>query len=108
MKEYDERFDLFIRDYLTLKTRQIPTKKRVYESFKRYVADKKHPEALEETIAEIDRYSKHMSASHSAKKKIRKFALSWRISMPLTLKPSFRSYLVSMKTIRRAKSRKQR
>ena len=58
-KEYDERFDLFIRDYLTLKTRQIPTKKRVYESFKRYVADKKHPEALEETIAEIDRYSKH-------------------------------------------------
>ena len=58
-KEYDERFDLFIRDYLTLKTRQIPNKKKVYESFKRYIADKKHPGALEKTIAEIKRYSGH-------------------------------------------------
>ena len=57
--EYAKRFDLFIRDYLTLKTGQIPNKGEVYESFKRYVADKKPPEALEETIAEIDRYSKH-------------------------------------------------
>ncbi len=58
-EEYDERFDLFIRDYLTLKMPQIPTQKKVYESFKRYVADKKQPEALEETIAEINRYSEH-------------------------------------------------
>ena len=57
--EYDKRFDLFIRDYLTLKTRQIPNKKEVYESFKRYIADKKHPGALEETLAEIKRYSRH-------------------------------------------------
>ena len=57
--EYDKRFDLFIRDYLTLKTRQIPNKKKVYESFKRYIADKKHPGALEETLAEIKRYSRH-------------------------------------------------
>ena len=58
-KEYEERFDLFIRDYLTLKMPQIPNQKKVYESFKRYVADKKQPEVLEETIAEINRYSKH-------------------------------------------------
>ena len=57
--EYAKRFDLFIRDYLTLKTGQIPNKGEVYENFKRYVADKTPPEALEETIAEIDRYSKH-------------------------------------------------
>ena len=57
--EYAKRFDLFIRDYLTLKTRQIPNKGQVYESFKRYVADKKQPEALEAIIKEIVRYSKH-------------------------------------------------
>ena len=56
---YAKRFDLFIRDYLTLKTRQIPNKDKVYESFKRYVADKKHPKALEAVIAEIVHYSKH-------------------------------------------------
>ena len=58
-EEYAKRFDLFIRDYLTLKTGQIPNKGEVYENFKRYVADKTPLEALEETIAEIDRYSKH-------------------------------------------------
>ncbi len=57
--EYAKRFDLFIRDYLTLKKRQIPNKGKVYESFKTHVADKRQPEALKETIAEIDRYSKH-------------------------------------------------
>ena len=56
--EHAKRFDLFIRDYLTLKTRQIPNKKKVYESFKN-IADKKHPGALEETIAEIKCYSGH-------------------------------------------------
>ena len=54
-----KRFDFFIRDYLTLKKRQIPNKGKVYESFKTYVADKRHPEALKEAIAEIDRYSEH-------------------------------------------------
>ena len=58
-KEYAKRFDLFIRDYLTLKTRHIPNKGQVYESFKRYVADKKQPEMLEAIIKEIVVYSKH-------------------------------------------------
>ena len=55
--EYATRFDLFIRDYLTLKTGQIPNKGKVYESFKRYVDDKRRPEALEKEIREIVRYS---------------------------------------------------
>ena len=42
--------NLFIRDYLTL----IPNKGQVYDSFKRYMADKKQPEALEAVY-----YSKH-------------------------------------------------
>ena len=57
--EYAKRFDSFIRDYLTLKTQQIPNKRQVYESFKRYVADKREPEALEAVIKEIVHYSKH-------------------------------------------------
>ena len=57
--EYAKRFDSFIRDYLTLTTQQIPNKRQVYESFKRYVADKKEPEALEAVIKEIVHYSKH-------------------------------------------------
>ena len=57
--EYAKRFDLFIRDYLTLKKRQIPNKGKVYESFKTHVADKRQPEVLEEAIGEIGCYSKH-------------------------------------------------
>ena len=69
-KEYTKRFHHFIRDYLTLKLRGRSTDsvifltiglfaKPIYESFKRYVDNKNHPEALEETIAEIDHYSQH-------------------------------------------------
>ena len=58
-EEYTKRFDRFMRDYLTLKTRQIPKIDNVYESFKEYVDNKKQPEVLEATVAEIDRYSKH-------------------------------------------------
>ena len=42
--------------FIELSTR---TKEGVYESFKKYVEDKKHPEALEGTIAEIVHYSGH-------------------------------------------------
>ena len=57
--EYSKRFNLFIRDYLTLKTGQIPKKGKVYESFKRYVHDKRQFESLELVIREIVRYSEH-------------------------------------------------
>ena len=53
------RFNLFIKDYLTLKTALIPKKGKVYESFKRYVDDKRQPAALEVVIKEIVCYSKH-------------------------------------------------
>ncbi len=57
--DYAKRFDLFIRDYLTLNTRTIPNKGRVYENFKRYVGDKRHSEALEAIVKEIVRYSEY-------------------------------------------------
>ena len=58
-EEYTEPFNRFIRDYLTLKTGQIPTIKGVYDSFKVYMRNKKSPGVLEETIAEIKRYSEY-------------------------------------------------
>ena len=57
--EYSKRFDLFIRDYLTLKSGQIPNKGKVYESFKRHVDDKRQPEVLETIIKDIVQYSQH-------------------------------------------------
>ena len=59
--EHSKRFDLFIKDYLTLKTGKIPpqTKRGVYESFKGYMPDARQPQALEKKIDEIKRYSAH-------------------------------------------------
>ena len=74
--EYAKRFDLFIRDYLTLKTRQIPNKGRVYESFKRYMADKKQPEALETIIEDIIAIQDTMSASRCLRRRSRTSRLS--------------------------------
>ncbi len=68
-EEYTKRFHHFIRDYLTLKLRGPDVfsmsrvnrffKEPIYESFKKYVDNKKQPEALEATIAEINHYSEH-------------------------------------------------
>ena len=58
-EEYTKRFDRFIRDYLTLKTGQIPKVNEVYDRFKDYTQGKKSPEALEEIIEDIHRHSKH-------------------------------------------------
>ena len=63
-----KRFDLFIRDYLTLKTGKIPGKYKVYEFFKKeYMPDIKQPQELEEIIDDTERYSQHYAriALHS-------------------------------------------
>ena len=57
--EYTKQFDRFIRDYLTLKTEQIPKLDKVYESFKRYVPNTEQQEAIEAIIKKIVHYSKH-------------------------------------------------
>ena len=56
---YAKRFDLFIRDYLTLKRGQFLKKGDVYKIFKTYVADKTRLVSLEEVIKEIVNFSKH-------------------------------------------------
>ena len=57
--EHASWFDWFIRDYLTLKTRQIPNIKSVYEKFKAYVPSTTESEKLERILGDIKHYSKH-------------------------------------------------
>ena len=60
--QYTGQFDRFIRDYLILKTRQIPNIRRVYDSFKAYVQERLSSgivESIEAIIADISRYSNH-------------------------------------------------
>ena len=60
-EEYTKRFDSFMRDYLTLKTEQIPTLKGIYVKFKAYLPDYlfKNPENAEKIVREISRYGRH-------------------------------------------------
>ncbi len=60
--QYTGWFDSFIRDYLTLETRQIPKINSVYERFKVYIQERKNSEALETIepiIKDISRFSRH-------------------------------------------------
>ena len=57
--EYTNWFDWFIRDYLTLKTRQIPNIKSVYEKFKAYIPSTANTKQLEKIIADIAFCSKY-------------------------------------------------
>ena len=57
--EYANWFDWFIRDYLTLKTGQIPNIKSVYEKFKAYVPSTMGLEKLKRILGDIKHYSKH-------------------------------------------------
>lgn len=56
---YAKRFDRFVRDYLTLKTRQIPNIKSVYEKFKEYLPATKDPAELQCHVKDISRYANH-------------------------------------------------
>ena len=56
---YANWFDLFIRDYLTLETRQIPKINRVYEKFKAHIPNTTDSKTLDMIIAKIFCYSKY-------------------------------------------------
>ena len=57
-EEYTELFNRFMRDYLTLKTRDIPTFGGVYEAFKSYTMGIS-PESFEDLLADITRYANY-------------------------------------------------
>ena len=57
--EPSRRFDNFMRDYLTLRTRRIPNRKRVYQHFQTYIPEEKSREKIEEIVKDIYRHAKH-------------------------------------------------
>ena len=57
--QYAKRFDRFMRDYLTLKTGQIPSLKSVYEKFKAYCPSTENSEQLERIVKDISCYAEH-------------------------------------------------
>ncbi|WP_422132796.1 GmrSD restriction endonuclease domain-containing protein [Endozoicomonas sp. ALD040] len=58
--EYSERFNAFMRDFLTLRTGYTPRKDEVYEGFKTYVT--KSTESIQDIVAEVYRYSTYYAA----------------------------------------------
>ena len=57
--EYAEHFDPFIRDYLTLKMGQIPSREAVYGKFKEHCTVNDNPEQLEEIVKKISHYARY-------------------------------------------------
>ena len=57
--EYAKRFDPFMRDYLTLKMKQIPSRGAVYEKFKEHYPVNDNSEQLEEIVKGISRHAKY-------------------------------------------------
>ena len=57
--EYAKRFDPFMRDYLTLSMKQIPSRRAVYEKFKEHYPVNDNSEQLEEIVKEISRHAKY-------------------------------------------------
>lgn len=57
--QYRKRFDRFVRDYLTLKTEQIPNISSVYEKFKVYLPSTENPEKLARHVEDLSRYAGH-------------------------------------------------
>ena len=57
--QYRKRFDRFMRDYLTLKTEQIPKINSVYEKFKVYLPSTEKSEKLTWHVENISRYASH-------------------------------------------------
>jgi len=55
--EYSQRFDWFMRDYLSVKTGSIPKIGYVYESFKQFEKSDKAPQNISELVADIHRLS---------------------------------------------------
>ena len=58
--EYATRFDRFVRDYLTVKTHQIPNIRDVYSSFKAYASTPaKSQTSISQVIADLYKYSEY-------------------------------------------------
>ena len=57
--EYEKRFNPFMRDYLTLEMKQIPSRGKVYEKFKERYPLNDNSEQLEEIVKKISHHAKY-------------------------------------------------
>ena len=87
--EYTKRFDRFIRDYLTLETRQIPNVKSVYEKFKAHIPSTDDSEILEITIEDISRYAKHYASIALLQEKDLEFQVCFKNIQDLRVEVAF-------------------
>ncbi len=67
-KGYEEYFDVFMRHYLTLQTRKIPNKRRVYKAFKEY-ANRPENANVSELVADIHKFAKYYCAMELGKER---------------------------------------
>ena len=58
---YERHFDVFMRHYLTLQTRSIPNKRKVYKAFKEY-ADKQRNVSVPMLVADIHEFAEYYCA----------------------------------------------
>ena len=75
-EEFEESFDRFMRHYLTLKTREIPKKDKIYEEFKKYAGKyaedtNKKIDALMEDIHKFSGYYCAMALDREPDKKLK-------------------------------------
>lgn len=61
-RDYQKHFDRFMRDYLTIKTNDIPNINRVYEAFKLHSQLSQKDSAGESLLEEIHSFAKHYCA----------------------------------------------
>ena len=87
--EYTKRFDRFIRDYLTLETRQIPNVKSVYEKFKAHIPSTDDSEILEIIIEDISRYAKHYASIALLQEKDLEFQVCFKNIQDLRVEVAF-------------------
>ena len=87
--EYTKRFDRFIRDYLTLETRQIPNVKSVYEKFKAHIPSTDDSEILQITIEDISRYAKHYASIALLQEKDLEFQVCFKNIQDLRVEVAF-------------------
>ena len=57
-KGYEKYFDVFMRHYLTMQTRNIPNKRRVYKAFKEH-ADKQKNVNATEIVADVHKFAEY-------------------------------------------------
>ncbi|RDU64058.1 hypothetical protein CQA53_07915 [Helicobacter didelphidarum] len=73
---YEKYFNNFMRDYLTLKTRNIPNENKVYEAFKKYIQENKID--TESFLQDLKAYSEYFCNIALDKEKDSKLQIAFR------------------------------